>query len=272
VLIACSDGKERISSLFGSRPLTTEIALIARDIWGVNIRAEEAMREYGEMVLKSRTVYKAVFDNRYVRSFFAAVPGLHQWAILGKAWFHATEQGSDGRQRFDAVLFDAPATGHGLDMLRVPKIIVDIVPPGILRRDAERAWDMFRDERQSGVVIVALAEDMPANESIELAQAVRGELGLPIARLIVNSVLQELFDRDERSILLAEREYVPTDPGDRALMSAGRRATAERVQVTSLRKLAEKVEAQRTLLPRLLTAVSGPDDIRRLSQVLDEAI
>src|SRR5258708_39475257 len=111
------------------------------------------------------------------------------WGMVGKAWWHTTEKLPDGSPRYDIVILDAPATGHGLDMLRVPKIIVDVVPPGLLRRDAERAWTMFKDPRQSGVLIVALPEDMPANESLELARAVTGELGLPVANVIVNQVI-----------------------------------------------------------------------------------
>ena len=34
---------------------------------------------------------------------------------------------------FDVVILDAPATGHGLDMLRVPKTIIELSPPGMLR-------------------------------------------------------------------------------------------------------------------------------------------
>lgn len=270
VLIAVTDTKDRISPLLGAPPIGEQIATVARNISAVKIGPEAALREYGEMVLKSRALYSAVFDNRYVRSFFAAVPGLYQWAVLGKAWFHATETGPDGRHRFDTVLFDAPATGHGLDMLRVPKVIVDVVPPGLLRRDAESAWQMFQDERQSGVIIVGLAEDMPANESIELAAAVRGELGLPIARLVVNAVLEELFTDAERKILLQDRSLAVGDPGDEALRSAARRATTERVQVDSLRKLEAGIDAERTFLPRLLSAVSGPEDIRKLARVIAE--
>ncbi len=50
--------------------------------------------------------------------------------------------------KYDVVILDAPATGHGLDMLRVPKIILDVVPPGLLRRDAERAWALFQGRRR----------------------------------------------------------------------------------------------------------------------------
>ena len=101
------------------------------------------------MVLKVPGLYRVVFDNKYVRSFLPAVPGLSEWAMLGKAWFHTTETDERGANRFDVVLLDAPATGHGLDMLRVPKVILEVVPPGILRRDAEtRVEDVPRSPRR----------------------------------------------------------------------------------------------------------------------------
>jgi len=67
-----------------------------------------------------------------VRTFFRAVPGMSEWTLLGKAWWHTTETRSDGSWQYDIVILDAPATGHGLDMLRVPKIILDVVPPGLV--------------------------------------------------------------------------------------------------------------------------------------------
>jgi anion-transporting ArsA/GET3 family ATPase len=104
----------------------------------VNIHPGLALAEYGELVLKVKTISNAVFGNEYIKAFLRAVPGLQEWAMLGKAWFHTTEQGPDGRNRFDVVIFDAPATGHGLDMLRVPNIILEVAPPGVLRRDVPR--------------------------------------------------------------------------------------------------------------------------------------
>lgn len=272
VLIAVCEPKERISTLLGTAPLGQDIAEISPNIFAVKINPEAAMREYGEMILKSRAVAAAVFGSKYVKGFFAAVPGLHQWAMLGKAWFHSTERAPDGQSRFDIVLFDAPATGHGLEMLRVPKIIVDIVPPGMLRKDAENAWKMFQDERQSGVVVVSLPEDMPANESIELSEAVRGELGLPIANVVVNQVIDLLFSGAERSELQRPRELVAGSPGDEGLAAAARRATSERVQVESLDKLKGGIAAPMISLPRLLGDPSTPLAIRELANVLSRSL
>jgi anion-transporting ArsA/GET3 family ATPase len=272
VLVAVCEPKERISTLLGTAPLGPDIAQVSPNIFAVKINPEAAMREYGEMILKSRTVSNAVFGSKYVKGFFAAVPGLHQWAMLGKAWFHSTERTPDGRPRFDVVLFDAPATGHGLEMLRVPKIIVDIVPPGMLRKDAENAWKMFQDERQSGVVVVSLPEDMPANESIELAEAVRGELNLPIAKVVVNQVVDLLFTEAERTVLQKPRALVPGSAGDEGLAAAARRATTEQIQAESVGKLEREIAAPMVTLPRLLADPSTPEAIRELAAALSRSL
>jgi anion-transporting ArsA/GET3 family ATPase len=264
VLVTAVDAKERLSTLFGVPPLPTQIARIADDIWGVKLVPEVALREYGQLILKSRAVYNAVFDNRYVRSFFAGVPGLYEWSMLGKAWFHSVEELPDGRPRFDVVLFDAPATGHGLDMLRVPKVIVDVVPPGVLRRDAEAAWRMFRDPEQSGVVVVTLPEDMPTNETVELMGTLKSELALPIARLVVNGVMEPLFSETERHELLKDRDLDRAEPGDEAIACGIRRAIRERVQEQSLRRLRE-LAAPRTELPLLTSEAARPEALVELA-------
>jgi anion-transporting ArsA/GET3 family ATPase len=267
VLIAVCEPKERISELLGVPPLGPEVVAVGQSIYAVKISPEAAMREYGEMILKSKTVTNAVFGNKFVRGFFAAVPGLYQWAMLGKAWFHSTEEDAQGRRRFDVVLFDAPATGHGLEMLRVPKVIVDIVPPGVLRRDAELAWKMFQDPAESGVIVVSLPEDMPVNESLELIAAVRGELGLPIAAVVLNQLTPPLFSPAERDALL-KADTSGRDAGTVAIAAAARRATTERVQSESLSKLEKGVSAPLVKLPRLLEDPSNPAAIRGLGAIL----
>jgi anion-transporting ArsA/GET3 family ATPase len=268
VLCAACNAKERFSTLFGVEPVGSQIAQLTTNVWGVNMDPSVAMAEYGMMILKSRTLYHAVFDNRYVRSFFRATPGLYEWAMLGKAWFHTTETLPDGGNRFDVVLLDAPATGHGLDMLRVPKVIVDIVPPGILRRDADRAWEMFRDSRQSGVVVVTLPEDMPVNETLELIASVEGELKLPIAQVIVNAMLPPLFSTEERAELVKPRTLDLTSEGDAALATGSRRAHREMVQAQSLTRVTQEVKAPKVYLPHLFDGAETLTALRDLARRL----
>jgi len=238
VLVAVCGVKERVSTLLGARALGTTIAELQPNIWGVALVPEVALREYGTLKLKNRTLVDAIFDSKYVSGFLSGTPGLREWSLLGKAWYHSTETDASGRPRFDVVLFDAPATGHGLDMLRVPQVIVDIAPVGVLRNDAERALEMFRDPAQSGVVVISLPEAMPTNETVELCAALQSELSLPIAELIVNGLVPQLFSAEERAVLRPLTDLEASSDALMVLASGVRRAAREAIQESSVQRLA----------------------------------
>ena len=266
VLIAMCNAKERLSTMLGSDLIGSDVTPVAHNVWAVNMDPEKALEEYGILTLKSRTLYKALFDNKYVRTFLRAVPGMHEWSMLGKAWWHTTEKESDGSWKYDVVILDAPATGHGLDMLRVPKVILDVVPPGLLRRDAERAVQMFRDPKTCAVVLVTLPEEMPTSETIELAQALTNELHLPIGKVVVNGVLPPLFSKEERAVLEAMGAIDVANAGDAAIYAGRDRATRERVQAESLGRLSRELPVKPAFLPLLFEDAARPDAIRELAK------
>ncbi len=264
VLVAMCNAKERLGVMLGVPEIGPEVTAVAPGVWAVNMLPEKALEEYGILVLRSRALYKTLFDNAYVRKFLRAVPGMQEWSMLGKAWWHTTEKLPDGSFKYDVVILDAPATGHGLDMLRVPKVIIDVVPPGLLRRDAERAWALFQDPETSAIVLVTLPEEMPTTETIELARALT-EMGLPIARVVVNAVLPPLFSRDERAALEALPRLDVRESGDDALAAARDRATRERVQAESIQRLSSSLPVQPVFLPMLFTDAANPEAIRELA-------
>jgi anion-transporting ArsA/GET3 family ATPase len=273
VLVAMCNTKERLSTMLGSAPVGPTVTEVAAGVWAVNIVPEQALEEYGALVLHSRVLYKTLFDNRYVRTFLRAVPGMQEWAMLGKAWWHTTETLQDGSHKYDVVILDAPATGHGLDMLRVPKVILDVVPTGLLRRDAERAWNLFQDPTACAIVVVTLPEEMPTSETIELAGAL-SELGLRVGRVVVNCVLPPLFSPDERAVL--EQQRVPPGgaggdgasrhPVDSVLLAGKDRAARERTQAESMRRLSRELAVSPAVLPLLLEDAATPAAIRELAK------
>ena len=89
-----------------------------------------------------KSVYEMVFENRVTQAFLRAIPGLDDYALLGKAWFHTTEE-KRGKPVWDTVVFDMPASGHSVSMLRVPWVIVDTVPEGPLTRDARTVKELL---------------------------------------------------------------------------------------------------------------------------------
>ncbi|HEY6004931.1 MAG TPA: ArsA-related P-loop ATPase, partial [Anaeromyxobacter sp.] len=163
VLVCEVNAQERIAPLLGAERAGPVIREAAERVFTVNVTPHEAMREYGIMVLKFRTIYEAVFENRLVRFFLRVVPSLAELVMLGKILYEAkAEEG--GRPRWDLVLVDAPATGHAVQLLRVPSALVDTVPGGPLRQDADWMEAMLVDPARTSVAIVTLPEEMPVNE------------------------------------------------------------------------------------------------------------
>src|SRR4029077_7894049 len=136
------------------------------------------LHEYGLMVLRYEAVYKMVFENRVSRALVRAIPGLDDYSILGKLWFHTTEE-TAGRPRFDTIVFDAPATGHALTLLSIPQSILAAGPEGPLTRDWCTVRALVEDRTRTAALLVTLAEDMPTAESIELSERLGREVNLP---------------------------------------------------------------------------------------------
>lgn len=249
VLVAACGAEERLSAVLETRPIGGDVVEVRPNLFAVFITPKEAMSQYGAMVLKSRLAYTPLFENRYVTNFFDAVPGLREWAVLGRSWYLATETRGDGRFRFDTVLLDAPATGHALDMLAVPQVIMAVAPKGVLRRDAESAWTMLRDPTRSGVVVVTLPEELPVTETMELTTKLTESFGLPIAGLVVNSCATPVFSETEANFLAQRSELLTPSMRLSLVELSARRAVRERVQAQNLERL-NVLEYPKVILPR----------------------
>ena len=105
--------------------------------------------------------------------------------MLGKVWWHASQEMERGRLRWDLVVLDAPATGHGLTLLTVPEVFLRLVSEGPLARDMRGMQSLLGDERRCAVCVVTLPEEMPANEAIELDRALHAHR-FPAGPLFLN--------------------------------------------------------------------------------------
>ncbi len=155
----------------------------------------------------------------------------------------------------------------------IPALLLDIVPPGVLRRDAERAWELFHDPARSGVVVVSLPEDMPVTETIELVTALRRELDLPLAQVVVNALLTPVFREPEREALLADaklfelaRSGQAASAAEATIAAAARRAAREQIQGKNVARLRAELGGDLTVLPYLLGDAGTPGGIRELAR------
>ncbi len=196
-LVCEVNAKERISLLLGRPEVGPEVTAIDENLWAVNVRPHEAMREYALMMLKFESIYSAVFENRVVRYFLRFIPSLQELVLLGKILFHLKEKRPDGRWRFDRVIIDAPATGHAITFFSVPQVIVDTVPPGAMATDATWMRDLLIDPKTTGVVLVSLPEELPVNETLELHAALASKVKMQSSLVVLNGFVPLRFDASD---------------------------------------------------------------------------
>ena len=196
VLVCEVVAKERVADFFGKPASGPQIRELLPSLYSVHVRPREAMREYALMTLKYETLYKLAFENPAARYFLAAAPSLAEIVMLGKVWWHATQEVERGRPRWDLVVLDAPATGHGLTFLTVPETFLRLVNEGPLARDMRSMMSLLADPAKCSICIVTLPEEMPANEAIELDRALR-QHHFPAGPLFLNGVFASRFTPQE---------------------------------------------------------------------------
>ncbi|WP_163783246.1 ArsA family ATPase [Myxococcus vastator] len=255
--------QERVSRFLERPEAGPEVAQLEQNLWAVNVRPQEAMREYGLMVLRFETFYKTVFENRLVRQFLRFIPSLQELVLLGKIMFHLQEKLPDGRWRFDTVIMDAPATGHAISFLSVPQVLIQTVPPGPMAREAQKMRDLLVDPAVTAAVLVALPEEMPVNEALELHAALRDKVSLRTHAAVLNQSFPERFTE-------ADLEALGGHPELLAVAQAHHDRAAQAVLAGT--KLERNLHAPVYPVPRLFTPEFGRKAIEQVMEHLEPLV
>ncbi|MEM1348780.1 MAG: ArsA family ATPase [Myxococcota bacterium] len=265
--------KDRLNHLFGSVEVSSEIVEIEKNLYGVNITPHAAMEEYGLMKLRVRMIYKAVFENRVVRSFLKVIPGLSDLVMLGKSHFHATEADARGRFVWDKVVVDAPATGHGIFFLRIPSVITSIISSGPMFSEAKMIEDFLKDPERTALNLVTLPEEMPVNETLMLRDVVRDELGVPIGMVVANSVYPSVFSDQEMEWVTKTGDDAIGDDLTQGFIDAARfRTQRVLMQRKYLAQLEEEIEQPFVRVPYYFTERFDFQTIRKIADDLDQQL
>jgi anion-transporting ArsA/GET3 family ATPase len=267
-----ANANDRFGAYFGKPAVGTQITQLAPNLHAVNTTPGAALQEYGLMILKFKTVYDMIFENRITKAFLRAVPGMDDYAVLGKAWFHTAEE-KRGKPVWDTVVFDMPASGHSLSMLRIPWVIIDTVPEGPLTRDARTLQALLRDPARTAMVLVTLAEEMPTSEVRELESKLVANLGIKPQHLIVNQVYPDRFPAHAPSGKVLDAAL--REPGPElaplvghAELQRARRALNQRY----LSELGTTVAAPMTELPMVFAPAFGPEHLQYLANTLAQRL
>jgi anion-transporting ArsA/GET3 family ATPase len=267
--IVCEvSAQENTSRMFDHTEVRFHEVEMEENLWSISIDPDESMREYVLLQLKVRAMRDLLFRSRIFNYLAAATPGLKELVTIGKIWELAQldRRVKQGR-KYDLVIVDAPATGHGVGFLQTPRTFASIARVGPIHSQAQTLDRFITDHENTGTAIVALPEEMPVNESAALERDLRDEVGVAVDRVYLNGLYPERFDKQEaeRLAAIAEGENGSTRAAARAAVSEHNRARSQRAQLARLRR---RVEAPVKTLPFLFEPELGREGARALSRRL----
>ena len=254
--------QDRVSRAFireGVRPDAE--SELAENLWATTIDPQRALEQWlGRQV--GGGFMRTLTRSSAFQYFVAAAPGAKELITIAKVWETAQlERWDRGGRTYDLVVVDAPASGHGIGMLKTPQTFGDIARVGPVRRQALKVRGMLGDPARTAYVAVTLPEEMPVSETIDLGGRLEEAVGLGLDAVIVNGLFPERFKAAEAQRLRG----LTGEPAIAAALAEHDRAHGQRGH---LRRLRRAVDAHVYTLPYLFEERLGPDAWARLGHQL----
>jgi anion-transporting ArsA/GET3 family ATPase len=269
-LVCEAEPKGDLAAFFETGPTAFKEREVAPDLWAMSMDTEASLREYMRLNLRVPLVGRIGPVARAFDFVANAAPGVREILVVGKLCYEVREQ------NWDLIVVDAAPTGHIISQLDAPQAINELVKVGLVRDQTQWMLDILADSRQTGCVIVATPEEMPVNETIELAGRVRDQTSVDLAAVVVNRVLPELFARGEEEVFRSLGSHLPRlneavrgDAGP-IVAAAELAVTLRRTRAAHLERLRAGIEPSVPLLylPYLFTRFYGLRTTRQVAEAL----
>jgi len=238
----------------------------------LHVDGRAALEEYLNLVIPVKRLLATVFASKIYQYFVAAAPGLKELMTVGKIWYEATRS-EGGGPAWDAIVVDAPATGHSLQYLRMPQAAREAFGAGLVQREATKITGLLRDRRTTAIHLVTLAEEMPVIETLEMRAQLTGALGLPLGYVIVNRLHRRRFDPAALERLRAAAKTAPA-PEQALLRCVAERAAEESgwsdINAANLARLHAGIgDAPLVELPFLFVEEFGLAELEQVARLLE---
>ncbi|MBA3327650.1 MAG: hypothetical protein H0T43_05040 [Solirubrobacterales bacterium] len=263
-VILAETGAQRMPGLFGVPvPPRGEEVQVADGLWTLAIDTPLALEEFVAAQLRSRALVQVLTRSNMFRAFVEAAPGARELVAITKVWeLVQKRRWVRRRPAYDLVVVDAPASGHGLGLLRTPRTFADIARVGPLHSQAARVREWLEDSRRTAYLAVALPSEMPVTETLELEGRLRRTIGRNLTAIVVNGLLPRRFSPAEIERVEAELDGAP------AAAAARTQAARSRLQHNQLARLRRGAQAPVSTLPFVAREALSLDDVRELARRL----
>jgi anion-transporting ArsA/GET3 family ATPase len=276
VLIAEMGRDEHIPRLLS--PGSPAVGYAGRDLMpgirAMRIDPFEALGEYLVLQIGLKPLVGSVMKNQAFQQLMSAAPGWRELITLGKIWRLEQLQDPDGRPSYDLIVVDAPATGHGVTFLDVPRVVISAVRAGPLHQHSEAVEALIEDRERTLLLPVTLAEELPVRETNELIERVRTDLSIAVDRVVVNAVAPAPFPAglehlDDVLARLSDTLPLGALPPPSQLAACARTLRLRHeLNAGFITEIAAGTGLPLVVLPQLRGGIEGPREIEELASAL----
>ncbi|HXA53568.1 MAG TPA: ArsA family ATPase [Solirubrobacteraceae bacterium] len=293
-------GVGRLAALLGQAELPAHgvETELREGLWSLAIDRDRVLAEWLRAI-GGRVPARVLTSSSSFQYLIAAAPGAREMLTMVKLWELAESRrpadraagaARRGHERdYDLVVFDAPATGHALAMLRSPHTFGAIARVGPIARQARQVRELVEDPERSAYLAVTHATEMGVSETLDLREGLRHELGRELDALVVNGALPRRFAAGELRRIAAFDDRAAAGEIDATVRKPDAGGGASGAVTRSAARAAwavhERARAQQRQLARLrregIDVVSVPfafkaelalADVERIARRLDAAL
>ncbi|HVR71316.1 MAG TPA: ArsA-related P-loop ATPase [Vicinamibacteria bacterium] len=280
VLLVEVEAPREAARYLGGRRSGGVVCEVLPGLFTLNLDPKAAMEEYVRATVRVDILARRVLESPLYHRFFAAAPGVPELITLGKVMVLEGETiGWRGRPRFDLIVLDAPATGHGLAFLKVPLAASRAVPVGPVGHNARRIVALLRDPARTALGVVAIPEEMAVVEALEFHRLATEELGITPRAIFLNGCHERRFTEAQEAEILrlgaagaaGAGALAPGISLSAALGAARRHLRRHKLTRFYLARLRRASTTPLVALPYLFRDDVGLDDLRVLAERLEAA-
>jgi anion-transporting ArsA/GET3 family ATPase len=265
--------QDRLARAFGVEDSHFRETPVQDGLFTISLDPPHALEEYLRIQLRVKPLADLLFSSRMFQYLAVATPGLAELVTMGKVWELAQPRRRvRGAEPYDLVIVDAPATGHGVAIMRTPKMFADIARVGPVAQQGRAIHETVVDRHNTGVVAVALPEEMPVNETVMLRDELRRALGLKLDRVVVNALYPDRFGPRHRATLARALDGAGDGVERAALRGALSEHARARVQREQVARLEEALDMEAVHLPFVFEPELGREQFEALSRELEVAL
>jgi anion-transporting ArsA/GET3 family ATPase len=204
-LLIEADMRGPIAASYGKTPGFKPIEL-EPELFAMTLGGQESLEDYLGFVVP-RPILRMVFASAIYQYFVHAAPALRELTMMGKV-YHEIERRAAPLKPWRLVVFDAPASGQALSMIRTPFAAQETFGDSVVGREAQNIANLLGDAARCAMVAVTTAETLAVAETLELKQTL-ASLKLETSAIIFNRVSPAAFTTGDIARMVRRGASVP---------------------------------------------------------------